>query len=231
MRSRWTCSACSASEPGPSTVEKRAQAAGANGVAEILRHFRIGEHDLFLVGELEAAHVERIGAAMLAQGRAADPVAAAAFVGAHIFESRAAARRASWRPAPRLRGSIARPLPPSCSATSPAARSRLCSGPAAARSPAARHPERRILPARSASRAGGSRNLAQSQHRNPTAPPALRLLSPAAKRRPLGAARFAAEWRSAARRAHSHGRPSRVSVPDPAFAAPQRSGWSQGAPR
>ncbi len=55
-------------------------------VAKILRHFRIGKHERLAVGELEGAHVERVGAAVLAQGRAAHAVAAAALVGAEIFQ-------------------------------------------------------------------------------------------------------------------------------------------------
>ena len=46
----------------------------------------IGEHDPHPVGELEGANIERVGTAVLAQGRAAHAVAAAAFVGAEIFD-------------------------------------------------------------------------------------------------------------------------------------------------
>ena len=50
---------------------------GTRGSASTIRHS---------VGKLEGVNVERIGAAMFAQGRAAHPVAAAAFVGAEIFD-------------------------------------------------------------------------------------------------------------------------------------------------
>ena len=74
------------SEPGPSTVENRAQTECSTLSRSLARHRAIGERNRTAVGELEGAHVERIGAAMFRQLRAGDTVAAAAFERVEIVE-------------------------------------------------------------------------------------------------------------------------------------------------
>ena len=89
------CSSCEPSEPGPSTVENRAQTLALIAVAPLLVDVDIGQPIAWPSASLNSAHVERIGAAVLAQLRAAHAIAAATFVGIVIVEHRATARRAS----------------------------------------------------------------------------------------------------------------------------------------
>ena len=64
-------------------------------LAPILGDIHIGQSDRLAVGELERAHVERVGAAVLAQRGGAHAIAAAAFIGIEIVEP--AQRRAERR--------------------------------------------------------------------------------------------------------------------------------------
>ena len=57
-----------------------------DGLAPILVDMHVGQAELAAVGELEIAHVERVGAAVLAQLRGAHIVAAAASIGIEIVE-------------------------------------------------------------------------------------------------------------------------------------------------
>ncbi len=74
------------SEPGPSTVENRAQTECSTLLAQLARHRAVGQRDRLAVGELEGANVERVGAAVFGELGADDAVAAAAFERVEIVE-------------------------------------------------------------------------------------------------------------------------------------------------
>src|SRR5690348_4644104 len=57
-----------------------------HGLAGLARHGTVGERDRAAVGELEGAHVEGIGAAVLGQMRAGDAIETAAFIRIIIVE-------------------------------------------------------------------------------------------------------------------------------------------------
>ena len=65
--------------------EARADA-GSDRLAPILADMDVGQVEFVAVGELEIAHVERVGAAVLAQLRGAHIIAAAAVIGGEIVE-------------------------------------------------------------------------------------------------------------------------------------------------